>query len=74
MRKRIDRQMGNILRAGQRNYRTEDTVSIDAETVRKVKRKAIQMKCRLSLRLMGIHYQHCMEELGLWDMPEIKES
>lgn len=69
MQKRINRQVENLLCIGQRNnYRSDDLVFIDAETIRKVKRKTIQMKSKLSLRLMGIHYQSCLEELGLWNV------
>ena len=67
MQKRINRQVKNFLRIGQRNYRSGNMVFIDEETIRKVKRKTIQMKSKLSLRLMGIHYQSCLEELGLWN-------
>lgn len=68
MQKRINRQVENLLRIGQRNYRSDDLVFIDAETIRKVKRKAIQMKSKLSTHFMGMHYQACLEELGLWNV------
>lgn len=70
MQKRIERQVENMLRVAQRNYRSQDTVFIDADVIRKVKRKAIQMKDKLSTHFMGVHYQQCLEELGLWNMEE----
>lgn len=73
MRKRIERQLKNIQRAGQRrcsSYRTDETVFIDAAVVRRVKRKAIQMKSRVLTHFAGTMYQQCMEELGIWEVKE----
>lgn len=71
MQKRIERQLKNIQRAGQRkcgSYRTDETVFIDAAAIRKVKRKAIQMKSRVLTHFAGTMYQQCMEELGIWEV------
>lgn len=68
MQKRINRQIENIMRVTQHNYRSEDTVFIDVDVIRAVKRKAIQMKSKLSTHFMGMHYQACLEELGLWNV------
>lgn len=87
MQKRIERQIENIQRAGQRkcstvnesfgvdagqircsSYRTDETVFIDAAEIRKVKRKAIQMKSSVLTHFAGIFYQQCMEELGIWEV------
>lgn len=70
MQKRIERQLRNIQRAAERkcsSYRTDETIFIDAAVVRKVKRKAIQMKSRIYTHIAGVFYQQCMEELGVWD-------
>lgn len=69
MQKRIRQQAENLLRM-QHSYQTDDTVFIDTEMIRKVKRKAIQMKGKLSLRFAGRIYQQCMEELGIWEVEE----
>ena len=68
MQKRINRQVENLLSIGQRNYRSDVLVFIDAEVIRKVKCKAIQMQEKRYLHFTGIHYQQCMEELGLWNV------
>ena len=52
----------------QKSYTCDDTVFIDESLVRKIKRKAIRMQGQLSLHFAGVHYQQCMEELGLWDI------
>lgn len=51
----------------EKSYITGDTVFIDDSVVRRVRRKAIKMKGQLFLRLVGVHYQQCLEELGLWN-------
>lgn len=77
MQKRIERQLRNIQRAGERkcsSYRTDETVFIDAVVIRKVKRKAIQMKNRISTHIAGVFYQQCMEELGIWEVRKGDET
>lgn len=77
MRKRIERQLENIQRAGERkcsSYRTDETVFIDAAVVRKVKRKAIQMKSQVLTHFAGTMYQQCMEELGIWEVRKGDET
>lgn len=82
MQKRIERQLRNIQRAAERKcdtvndsfsvytgqIHTDETVFIDAAVIRRVKRKAIQMKSRISTHIAGTFYQQCMEELGIWDI------
>lgn len=51
-----------------RSYRTDDTVFIDAEAIRKIKRKVIRMKGRMSLRIAGTICQQLMEDLGIWEI------
>lgn len=50
------------------NYHPDETVFIDAAVIRRVKRKAIQMKSRICTHIAGTFYQQCMEELGIWDI------
>lgn len=71
MQKRIERQLRNIQRAAEQkcsSYRTDETVFIDAAVIRRVKRKAIQMKSRICTHIAGTFYKQCMEELGIWDI------
>lgn len=73
MQKRIERQLKSVQCAAgckRGSYRTDETVFIDAAVVRKVKRKTIQMKSRISTHIAGVFYQQCMEELGIWDVGE----
>lgn len=52
------------------SYKCQEYIWHDEDTVRNVKHKAIKMKGSLFTRAMGMHYQSCMEELGLWDPRE----
>lgn len=52
------------------SYRCQEYVYQDVEALRNVKMKAIRMKGSPLTRSMGIHYQRCLEELGLWIMKE----
>lgn len=53
-----------------RSYRTDDTVFIDAEAIRRMKRKVIRMKEKMSLRIAGKICQQLMEDLGIWEIEE----
>lgn len=51
----------------EKSYITGDTVFIDDSVVRRVRRKAIKMKGQLFLHFVGVSYQKCLKELGIWN-------
>ena len=44
-----------------------DVIFIETNAIRKIERKARHMQEHLSTHFMGVHYQDCLEELGLWE-------
>ena len=72
MAKKVNIRLDRLLRKAnvRKAYISDETVFIDASIVRRVKRKALQMQGQLSLHFAGVHYQQCLEELGLWEEPK----
>lgn len=66
MARKTNARLDRIFQAAEKAYVSEDTIFVDASVVRRVHRKALQMQGQLSLHFMGVHYQQCLDDLGLW--------
>ena len=66
MARKTNARLDRIFQAAEKAYVSEDIIFVDVSVVRRVHRKALQMQGQLSLHFMGVHYQQCLDDLGLW--------
>ena len=68
MARKTNARLDRIFQAAEKAYVSEDIIFVDVSVVRRVRRKALQMQGQLSLHFMGVHYQQCLDDLGLWSI------
>lgn len=51
-------------------YKSNDWIVLEEDVVKRLKRKVLRMQSNWSTYIVAVGYKYCMEELGIWNMPE----